>query len=280
MTQARSLVPTSRSRPDTRLTKTESGRVSGVLASIVLVISGADFAGWWMHIPLLTSAVPHYATMKPNTALCLLLVAVSALVSRRTPALGPRWRVLGEGCAAGALLVSGLSLAEYATQRSFGIDQLLSAVPPERFADPAGRMSLGTSVCLVLTSLAYLLLDRYPRISIWSVLLSGLVSVSGLTGFIFQAGPLIAVPWLKSLAVHTALSLLFLQFAALALRPEREPYRSLTQNWQMEHRRRYLLPAITLLPVLLTLPILWGLRLQHYDAPFAMALLVVFLLAL
>lgn len=248
----------------------------------VLLLSSAALGGWYLHIPLLTSVFPHYATMKPNTALCLFLLAVAALLRREPEGAsnGHLRRTAGDIPAGLTLVVSGLNLLEYLTRTSMGIDQLLSAVPPERFGDPAGRMSIGTALCLVLTSLAFLLLDRLPRLSTAFILLAAVLPVSGIIGFVFQAGPLQDVLWFRSLAVHTAFGLLLLQLAALALRPGREPYCSLTQRWALEHERRYLLPAITLVPILLALPILWGLRLRRYDAPFALALLVVLLLAI
>ena len=42
-----------------------------VLSSIALALCCADLLGWWGHIRILTSMVPNYATMKPNTAVCL-----------------------------------------------------------------------------------------------------------------------------------------------------------------------------------------------------------------
>ena len=262
--------------------KPDTGSIDLVLDIVVLVLSAADLVGWWFHIPLLTSAIPHYATMKPNTAVCLFLLALSAYTRRGSEnASSRRWFAISGEVAAGMVLaLGGLSLLEYLTHSSFGIDQLLLTVSPERFGDPAGRMSFGTAVCLVLTSLTFLLLDRLPRLSTTFALLASMLSVSGLVGFVFQAGPLEDVVWLRSLAVHTALCLLLLQIVSLALRPDREPYCSLTQHWSLKDRRRYLLPAVTLVPVILALPILWGFRLKRYDAPFAMALLVVLLMAI
>ncbi len=220
--------------------------------------------------------------MKPNTALCLFLLAVAALVRKQSldSSNGHLRDIAGDVAAGLTFGVSGLSLLEYLTRSSMGIDQLLITVPLDRFGDPAGRMSVSTALCLVLTSLAFLLLDRLPRLSTAFILLAMPLPVTGLVNFMFQAGPLQYIPWFRSLAVHTALSLLLLQLAALTLRPGREPWWSLTQRWAVEHRRRYLLPAVTVAPVLLALPIVWGLRLQRYDAPFALALLIVLLLAI
>ena len=249
--------------------------VRGLSAFVSLVCAG-DLAGWWFHLPILTSLIPGYATMKPNTALCLALLSVSVAGSVAETRI---WRLGGDLCAGLALMVSGASLAEYGTGTSFGIDQWLATVPMERFADPPGRMAVGTAVCLTLTGTALLLRDRVPRVSA-GLLLTGLTaSVAGLVGFLLQSGPLTDVVWFRSLAVHTATCLLVLQVAALASRPERQPFRALAQPRRRDGRRRNLLLAVLVLPVLLALPVVAGMQARLYDARFALALLVVVLMA-
>ena len=71
---------------------------------------------------------------------------------------------------------------------------------------------------------------------------------------------------------------MLVQISALALRPEREPYRSLSQHWRRQESRRYLLFAVTFIPILLAIPLVAGLRLGFYDGPFAVALLIVSLI--
>jgi PAS domain S-box-containing protein len=252
------------------------------LSFIVLTLSCAALAGWWLHVPVLTSMIPNYATMKPSTALCLGLLGLAAFGQREAePPGGDRRVVIGRDLAAAvALLVSGASLAEYLAKVTFGFDQWLAKVPMDRFADPAGRMSRGTCVCLILTSAALLLLDRFPRIST-SFIFAGLTaSVSGLVGFCFQSGPLIHVLWFRSLAVHTGLCLFLLQVAVLAARPEREPFCTLVQYQRREGKRRYLLFAVLILPLVLGLLILAGMQAQLYDVRYALAALVVLLMAI
>ena len=50
-------------------------------ACIALLMALLDLIGWWAHVPLLTSVFRGYATMKPNTAACLALIAVAVLLT-------------------------------------------------------------------------------------------------------------------------------------------------------------------------------------------------------
>ena len=141
-------------------------------------------------------------------------------------------------------------------------------------------MSRGSAVCLAITSAALLWLDWLPGVSVALVLAGLTTSVTGLVGYLMQSGPLINVLWFRSLALHTGLGLLSVQIAALATRPEREPFRALAQYQRHDDRRKFLLFAILILPLLLAMPVLAGMRAGSYDARFALALLVVLLMVL
>ena len=252
-------------------------RLAVTPALIVLLITLLDLIGWLFHMPLLTSVRAGYATMKPNTALSLALLATAILLQRKTP-VNRLLRVLALIAALAAFTISGLTLAEYVAHLDLGIDQLLIAVPPDRFRGPAGRMSLGTSTCLCILSLALLAIDAMPFLSVAMLLLGGILSVASLIGFLFDAGPLAGVPWLRSLAINTGSALFLLQAAALAARPNLEPLFTLNQSWRREGRRRLLLFGVTVLPVAVALPILIGMRAQLFDPAFALALLLVLLI--
>ena len=103
--------------------------------------------------------------------------------------------------------------------------------------------------------------------------------MSAIVGYLFHAGPVPAVPWFRSMALHTASCLILLQVAGLALLPEREPIRSLISRGGGPGHKGWLLLGVTVLPVLLALPLLTGMRVGLFDAPFTMALLVVVLMA-
>ncbi len=252
------------------------------LSLAVLCLAMLDPAGWVFHIRLLTSVLPGYATMKPNTAIGLGLIAAACLLRSRAAGDGCTWkRVTADATSLAAFLLAGATLVEMLSGRNFGIDTFLLKVGQDAFGDPAGRMSPGTAFCLTVSGLALLLLDRFPRLSAaLAVVVSG-TSVAGIIGFFFDQGPLFGVPALRSLAIHTALGLLALQAATFALRPEREPVRSLIRQQQfLGGDRRWILPGVTIVPTLVAIPLVMGLRMGWFDPPFALALLVVLLTAI
>jgi hypothetical protein len=195
-----------------------------LLPSLVLLLSFTSLFGWVFHFAILTSALPHFSTMKPNTAIALGMLAVCGRgrIRRGTPGQ-ERLGWLPLFALVIALVLGGGSLGEYLSGRSFGLDGLILGVPLDRFGDPPGRMSLGTALCLTLTGCALGLLDRAPRISVWLLMTANVITVAALLGFVINRGPLFNVYWLRSLSVPTALSLLMLGVATLALRPERRP---------------------------------------------------------
>jgi signal transduction histidine kinase len=255
-------------------------RLAALLCVIVVTIASVDLLGWAFHIPVLVTFSANFATMKPNTALCVMMQAY-AVASDVAQGRKHRWVRWAARCMSGlALLTSALSLGEYITRRDFGIDGLLIAVPADRFGDSAGRMALGTAVTIILTALAFLERDRFSRSGRVLLFAGGVLSASGLVGFLLGAGPLTGVPWMKSVAVKTALTLLMLQVSILCTRPEREPFRSLTRFRTSYVHRGHLLFAVTVMPVLLGIPVMMGVRRGWYDAAFALSLLLVLLVGM
>jgi signal transduction histidine kinase len=252
-----------------------------ILSVTVLVVAALDLIGWWFHVPILTSVLPNYARMMPNTARCLVALGVASLLRRCPPeASSKSTRLVADFGTLAAFALSFVTLLEYAAHRGLGIDQVLLHVTADQFGGPAGRMSHGTVLGVLLTSAAIFLLDRKPRVSVVLLLVGGGVSLSAIIGFLFNAGPLYGVPWLKSEAIHTASCLLALQLAALAARPRREPFRSLSHHARHEGRTGWLLLGTTVVPALVALPLLWGMRTGVFDPPFTLALLVVLLIAI
>ena len=256
------------------------GKVVSSLCATVIVAGCLDLLGWIFHVAVLTSFIPHYATMKPNTALCLGLLAAATLLLR-APAHPRSRRAFAAGWIAGlSMVLSGATLLEYVTRTSTGIDALMIRVPADRFGEPIGRMSLGTAACLMLLSLSIVVIDRAKRLSTGCLVTVHMFAVSTLVGFLFSAGPLYGVPWLSSMAVHTSLCVFALSVAVLVSRPEREPVASLLRQTFSGGAPQWILIGITVLPVLLALPAVMAMRRGAVDVGFTMALVVVVLIGL
>ena len=250
------------------------------LCAVVIGVACLDLLGWMAHVAVLTSFIPHYATMKPNTALCLGLLSAAGLVLP-APAYPLDRRELAARWMAGlSLVLSAGTLLEYLTRMSTGLDALMMRVPADRLGEPVGRMSLGTAICLTLIGLSIVLSDRATPFCIGCLLAVQTIALSALVGFLFSAGPLYGVPWLSSMAVHTSLCVFALSVVGLLRHPDREPVASLLRQTFSGGAPQWLLIGVTVLPVAVALPAVMAMHRGAVDVGFTMALVVVVLIGL
>lgn len=221
-----------------------------LLCGVAALVAVLDLLGWWTHHPALVGVFHGAVTMKPNTAVMILLLAGATLAQR---AKG-RGRLLGKLFCIAVVAITAATLLEYLTGHNFGIDQLLAKVPPEAAGDPTGRMSRGTAIDGLLLAFGLLSLETAP-FGIVAAALGGLISLSALVGYMFDAGPLLGVPLLRSMAPRTAGALLLLQIAFFLLRPEREPVRSLLHSARHHRFGGWYVLGTCLLPLLLGMPV-------------------------
>jgi signal transduction histidine kinase len=147
--------------------------------------------------------------MKANTAIALILLAVGWSVPRKV-AIGLGAFVIGIGI---------VVLAEYALQRSLGIDQLV-------FTDPAcgsfpGRLSIVTAACVALLAVARLLvLFGRSRWAQGAALVTLLVGALVLLGYAYGVTSLYSVRPFSAMALPTGVAIELLSLAALASVPD------------------------------------------------------------
>ena len=99
-------------------------RLPRIAACLVGTIACISLAGWILRIPVLTSIFPGVVSMKANTAIAFLLL--SGAVCAATQDRWPGWQRL---LAVAAAALGLLTLIEYASGTSFGIDQILFRDP-------------------------------------------------------------------------------------------------------------------------------------------------------
>jgi signal transduction histidine kinase len=148
-----------------------------VTAGVLVTGTGlVELYGWLSHTRGLLQLRAGQVPMQFNTALCLALLGAGLLLlplRRRVWAAVPAAYVAGWGT---------LTLAEYVTGRSFGIDQLWFRSWIVTGVDAPGRMARNTALCLALLGWAVLLLAvRAARLR--AALVVGLAGsfVAGLT---------------------------------------------------------------------------------------------------
>jgi hypothetical protein len=119
---------------------------SHAASAAAVLVGSLALLGWLLGIPALKSVLSGLATMKPNTALCFVLVGMSLwLIELRAGELSsPRVKNIRTAQILGGVvgLVGLLTLAEYDFHRNLGLDHVLfrSAVQAAGDLHP-GRMS-------------------------------------------------------------------------------------------------------------------------------------------
>jgi PAS domain S-box-containing protein len=218
---------------------------AGILGTLALL-------SWITDIVALRSLLSQGITMKTNAALGLMFVA-AAILLLNNPAARPLRRFAGNGSAFMALLIGALTLTQYATGRDLGIDQLLFREPP---GSPAtfspNRMGLPGATSLLLLGAAVLLRNvQTPsgrRITQYLAIIVGLVVIVPLLGYAYSVENLYSRPG-KGIAAQTAISLLLLAFATLAMHADTGAMKILTADGPGGVlARRMILPSI-LIPV-------------------------------
>jgi PAS domain S-box-containing protein len=257
-----------------------ASRVAGIATALV---GTAVLAGWILDVRPLKSVLPNLATMKANTAIAFILAGLS--LALLAPPRRGRWaRHLAQGCALTATLIALLTLAEYATGRNLGIDQLLVADTPGGLRAPfPGRMGVNTALAFFLLGPALLGVDvetrggRYPAQLL--ALAGGTVAAISLVGYLYSATALFGIASYTQMALHTAGTLLLLAAGILCARPDRGLMATVTSDAPGGLMARRLLPAALGVPLALGWLQLEGERAGLYGMELGLSLLVTAILA-
>ncbi|MEA3208740.1 MAG: two-component system, sensor histidine kinase and response regulator [Chthoniobacter sp.] len=259
------------------------GRCLGIAraASLLVIAVGVlVLIGWWREIPALTNVIPGFVTMKPNTAWCFVLSGLSLFLSH--PAVAQR-RInifkaqtaaqVGGACVA---ILGGLTLAEYWFGLNLGIDELLfrEALSATQTSHP-GRMAPGATAAFFVAGLALISLDwewRGRRPAHWLALLTLLIGVAGLLGYLYGANSLYQFSLYTSVAVHTAVLFTALGIGLLCVRPGGGLMSILTSAGSGGMIARRILPVAVLMPFLLGWLWLHGQQAGFYGTEFGLAI--------
>ena len=134
----------------------ETGTVSKVLSIIVILVGFSVMVGWWFHIPILTSILPHWVTMKFSTALSFVLSGIIVFVNSRYifKESGLLQLILLATSFMVLLLMSSLLLSSI-SGISTGIEEFFVQEDSKSVKTVGlGRPSLGTMVSFVLIAIS------------------------------------------------------------------------------------------------------------------------------
>jgi len=220
-------------------------RIAECLAACLAVVS---LAGWIFRIPALTSVMPSFVSMKPNTAVGFLLLA-GALYSAEQK----RWPRCQRWLALAAAVIGSLTLLEYLAGRSLGLDEAL-------FRDPGrslypGRMAPITAVNFILLANALLVppLKRSDYVRELVALLVALSSTFAIVGYIYGVPALYGALTTSSsaMALHTGVSFLVMAIGFLFIEREEGFVRVFRGPSIASMAARYMVPPAVLVPVVL-----------------------------
>ncbi|MCX5095986.1 SpoIIE family protein phosphatase [Streptomyces sp. NBC_00365] len=247
-------------------------------ALMAAVFGAAGLSGWILGNGVLKSVVPGVAaSMKPDTAVALLVLGLSVFMVARRP-VAPRAIAVSRAAAILAALIGGLVLVEYMTGASLGIDEFLFKDDTARVATGVpGRMAPDTAVALALGGAASLCAST-SRLPAWTSQIPGLAVLS--LGMLRLYGFAYAVPELErfgdhtGMALHTALALVLLGLAAFVARPEEGPAGLLLNAGTTGALGRRLFATTLVAPLLLGRGVLAGEDAGLYGTRLGIALLV------
>ena len=232
-----------------------------IAAGVVFAVSAVLLVAWALRLPLSLIPGPGLPASKANTALGFLLGALGLWAAVRrgarpaTTAVDRAWNVIRWSAAVGMTLIGGLTFLEYLTGWDLRLDQALFRDFQDRTGTtPGGRMSLVTTLALLLLGFAQLLLDWRPGgrlnpsqwLSVTALVPAFIVLVGYLSGYEAMRR---VVPY-ASMSVTTVLCTLVLGVGVLLARPGRGLAAQILDESAGGRALRQLLPAVILLPPL------------------------------
>ncbi len=210
--------------------------------------------GWLFDIATFKSVIPGLVNMKANTALTFVFSGIS-LWFLRSEYLTSQRRIIAQFCAGVVLFIGSVTLIEYLFTWNIGIDQLLFQDVTALETSNPGRMAPITALNYFFIGITLLLLDsKTPlRIRLTDLLCTSVILLSylSLLGYVFSIQSFYYYQGFTALALHTAVTFIVLSLGILFARPHIGMMSVITGSLPGGKMWRRLLPAITLVPLLL-----------------------------
>ncbi len=239
---------------------------SKAAALLTAVVGALVLLGWLLDIRALKAILPGFATMKPNTALCFLLLGAALwLLPKPGEDVRPWRRPAWIAPALIVALVAGVTLIEYGVAVDLWIDRLLFADAVATEAPHPGRMSPMTALAFALTSAALLLAGtRRAKARLPAQLFAaaaGLMALVAVLGYGYGVQALYQVGPYASTAFHTAVTFLVLAAGTLCAVHDAPPMSILAADLPGAKFARNLLVALVVV-----VPVVGWLRLKGQEA--------------
>lgn len=242
-----------------------------IVATLVLI-------GWTFDIRVLKSVLPHFITMKVNTALGFILGAL-ALVGFSSFS-GKVARAMSGAAALGMGLIGLLTLLQQIIGVDFGIDQLLfHDIEGRGGRFPPGQLAPITAVNFIFLCLSFLLLHLprkpYYKLGQFAAFIAFVNALQAMIGYIFGMTYIFGPSFYTQMALHTAGLFCALSVGILALHPEQGFMKVFQAEGAQSRISRILFAGALFLAPLLNVFYLMGQRAGYYDEDFGVLLKVV-----
>src|ERR1041385_1198033 len=222
------------------------------LLSIAFLIGLSGLLGWIFDSTLLKRIHPSFVTIKANTAVCLMLAAVSLFLIEDREAATARRRI-SQLLAAIVAVVGLVTLSEHLFGWNSGLDQLLfHETQHEAGLSFPGRMGVAASLNFLLLGIALLFLSarRWFRVANSAVLFVIAITLLVFLYYFYGMEKQDAVAIYFTIALHTVIAFLSLAGAVLLARPERGIVTALLGNSPGAVMARRMWPAFVILILL------------------------------
>ncbi|MBF0497007.1 MAG: response regulator [Deltaproteobacteria bacterium] len=248
--------------------------VSRAISLIVVFIGYIVLFGWHFDITVLRSLYSSFVSMKVNTALSFILSGASVylLAEKNHGKLG---KTVFWACALLLVLIGLLTLVEYLAEVNFHIDEFLykDSVGAVGTSHP-GRMAPVTALSFFIVGINLILrrLSRYNHLSQIMTLTVGFLALLAITGYVYRVEYLYGIASRTQMALHTALTFLFLCLGLLFSQTEFGLMRIMADEGIAGTLIRRFLPAVIVINFTLGWLQMRGQQTGFYDLEFERAL--------
>src|SRR6202162_6363084 len=232
--------------------------------------------GWALGIEPLKTVFPALVTMKVNTAVGMLLSGASLWLLLPGASRALRGHV-ARFLALLVALIGAAILTEYLFGLNLGIDQFLLKDPKASYGTSApGLMAPTTAAALLGLGLALMMLDwrtrRGRRPTYVLSLLTGLIAMIAVCGYIYHATALYKLLLYTQMALHTAIAIFLLSISVFFARPRTGIAGDLTGEGAGSITARQFLPAVICIPLFMGWICLQGQYAGLYGTEFGLAM--------
>lgn len=231
-------------------------KLSLITCALTAIISTAVMLGWLFNIPWLKNAIPYSISMVFNTALCFLFLSMGGIAAlKRKEHWQKTHRVILTLTGLVVFVISCVTLLSFFVSLGFDVNNILyKTTVLEPFSKSPGQMAPNTAINFLLLSISLLLLasenTRLIYISQCLVLLTLLISLSNLLGYIHKVEYLYGYFTFTRMSLYTAISFVFISFGMLLAYINEGPLFVVTSNKFSGKIARRLIIALIFLPFL------------------------------